>query len=278
MRVLKVFCVFVCLSCVVRFVVMIHRLYSPQTGSTATGHGILAMTWPLVTAFIFALEFYGIHKKARFAWHLGWIILAATLMGFLVSGGAAALRVPENDDPWAAFAAVMVGGSLVLAYWAFWWKRQKDYFRAPSPPIPNAGSKELAAVLGISVLVFAAFTSLPRLTAKNEEHANQAVKQFHEQLAAGQYNAIYDGADETLRRITSEPDFVNLLQSVHQTLGAVQNSVPRRTVFQLAQGTVRLDYDTTFVRGTGREQFVWQIKDNQAILDSYRVDSRELAK
>jgi len=261
-----------------RFAVMIHRIYSPQTGSTATEHSISAMIWLLVTAFVFGLEFYGIHKKERFAWHLGWIILAATLLRFVFSGGSAALRVPANDDPWVAFAAVMVGVFLVWAYWAFWWKRQNDYFGAQSPTIPNAGRKELAVILGISVLVFAAFMLLPRLTSKNEEHANQAVKQFHEQLAAGQYHAIYDGADEVLHSTNSESDFVNRLQSVHQTLGAVQNSVPKRIVFQLAQGTICLDYDTTFARGTGREQFVWQMRNDQAILDSYRVDSRELAK
>lgn len=278
MRVLKVFCVLVCLSCVARFAVIIHRIHSAQTGSTATEHSISAMIWLLVTAFVFGLEFYGIHTKEKFAWHLGWIILAATLLRFLISGGSDALGVPENDHPWVAFAAVMVGVILVCAYWGFWWKRQKDYFRAQAPTIPNAGRKELAVILCISVLVFAAFTLLPLLTSKNEEHANQAVKQFREQLAAGQYSAIYDGADEKLHRTTSESDFVNRLQSVNQTLGAVQNSVPKGIEFQMAQGTIRLDYDTTFARGTGRERFVWQIKNDQAILDSYHVDSRQLAK
>ena len=147
MRVVKIFCVLVCLSCMARFAVMIHRIYSPQTGSTATEHSISAMIWLLVTAFVFGLEFYGIHKKERFAWHLGWIILAATLLRFVFSGGSAALRVPANDDPWVAFAAVMVGVFLVWAYWAFWWKRQNDYFGAQSPTIPNAGRKELAVIL-----------------------------------------------------------------------------------------------------------------------------------
>ena len=70
---------------------------------------------------------------------------------------------------------------------------------------------------------------------------------------------------------------MKLLQGVHQALGTVQDSVPKGVVFQLAQGTIRLDYDTTFARGTGRGQFVWQVRNDEAILYSYRIDSRDLA-
>ena len=101
---------------------------------------------------------------------------------------------------------------------------------------------------------------------------------FHSQLDSEEYSAIYQAAGASMKETTNEPNFVKFLQGVHQTLGAVQNSVPRGTIFQLAQGTIRVDYDTTFARGTGREQFVWQIKDNQAILYGYRIDSRDLAK
>ena len=234
----------------------------------------------LFTAFVFGLEFYGIHTKEKFAWHLGWIILAATLLRFLISGGSDALGVPENDHPWVAFAAVMVGVILVCAYWGFWWKRQKDYFRAQAPTIPNAGRKELAVILCISVLVFAAFTLLPLLTSKNEEHANQAVTNNSANSSPRDSTAQSTMAQtRSLDTTTSESDFENRLQSVNQTLGAVQNSVPKGIEFQMAQGTIRLDGDyITFARGTGRERFVWQIKNDQAILDSYHVDSRQLAK
>jgi hypothetical protein len=108
--------------------------------------------------------------------------------------------------------------------------------------------------------------------------AQHAVDLFHSQLDSERYSAIYQAADARLKETTSEPSFVKLLQGVHQTLGAVQNSAQQRTIFQLAQGTIRVDYDTNFARGAGREQFVWQIKDNQAILDAYRIDSKDLGK
>jgi hypothetical protein len=79
-----------------------------------------------------------------------------------------------------------------------------------------------------------------------------------------------------LRDATSEPNFVKFLQSVHQTLGAVRASAPKGTIFELAQGTIRLNYDTTFARGTGLEQFEWKIEDSRAILYGYRINSKEL--
>jgi hypothetical protein len=274
MRVLKIFCLLACLSCVADIISTIHRIYSPQPGSISTEHGILKICLSFAGAVIYGAEFYGIHKKARFAWNLGWVILAATFAEFLV----AALRVSEIDHPRVAFAAVMVGASCVLVYWGFWWKRQEGYFTAQSSPNPSAGKKELALVFGISALVIAAFTLLSGSTSKNQQVADRAVAHFHEQLAAEQYVEIYEEADETLRETTSEADFVNMLQSIHQTLGVVRDSVPTRIVFQMARRTTRLDYVTTFERGNGREQFVWQIRDNQAALHSYRIDSKSLAK
>lgn len=100
---------------------------------------------------------------------------------------------------------------------------------------------------------------------------------FHSQLDSEEYSAIYQAAGASMKKATSEADFVKLLQDVHQTLGAVQNSVPKGTVFEMAQGTIRLDYDTIFARGSGRERFVWEFSDNRAFLSSYKIYSKELA-
>ena len=49
-----------------------------------------------------AVEFYRIHTKVVFAWKLGWVILTAEFLRFLVVGGSSALQVPETDHPWVA--------------------------------------------------------------------------------------------------------------------------------------------------------------------------------
>jgi hypothetical protein len=196
------------------FIAIIRGVRSPQTGSLITGRGILAAIGLLVIALMCAVEFYGIHTRAVFAWKLGWVILTAGFLRFLVDGGSSALQVPETDHPWVAFGAVMVGGSVVAVYWGFWWKRQKDYFTAQSPAIPRAGTKELAVVLCIAALVLAGVGLISGPVAKYHELGNQAVKQFHEQLAAGQYTKFTNG--------TGTEQFAWQAYDNHVTLGRYQ--------------------------------------------------------
>lgn len=279
MRFLKVFCVLVCLFSVARFVAIIHGVFSPEAGLIVARPGIWAAIWSLVVALAAALEFYGIHKRAPFAWNLGWGILAATFSEFLARAGSAVLGVPEADYPWVAFAGVMVGGSLVALYWGLWWKRQKGYFTSQSPAIPNARTKELVAVLCIAASAFVAIKLFAAQTAKYREPADPAVKQFHEQLAAGQYVAIYDEADETLRRTTSESDFVDLLQSVHQRLGDAQNLNLRSTVISWhghGKMSIGVTYDARFTHGIATEQFLWQEQNNRVALGRYQIRSNVL--
>ncbi len=276
MRVLKVFCALICLFSLARLATIIHGAFSPETGLIVARPGIPAAIWSLVIALAAALEFYGIHKRASFAWTLGWGILAATFSEFLVRSGSAALKVPDADHPWVAFASVMVGGSVVALYWGSWWKHQKGYFTSQSLPSPKARTKELVAVLAIATSALVAIALLAAQTAKYREPADPAVKQFHEQLAAGQYVAIYDVADETLRRTTSESDFVNLLQSVHQRLGDAQNLNLRSTVISWHGGgrmSIGVTYDTKFTYGTATEQFVWQEQNNRVALGRYQIKS-----
>jgi hypothetical protein len=110
----------------------------------------------------------------------------------------------------------------------------------------------------------------------NLKLAERAVELFHSQLNSERYRAIYQSADTKVRGTTSESTYVKFLQSVHQALGSVQTSVLRSENVALSPPTVTLYYDTTFERGTAKEQFVWLIKGNEAILDTYSIDSNKL--
>ncbi len=262
MRAAKIVCALACVFSLVGLIATIRGIRSPQTGALFTGHGILAAIGLLVIALMWAVEFYGIHTKAVFAWKLGWGILAAEFLRFLAVGGSFALQVPEADDPWVAFGAVMVCGLVVAVYWGFWWKRQKDYFTAQSPAIPKVGTKELAVVLCTVALALAAVGLISGPVARYHELGNQAVKQFHEQLAAGQYVAIYDAANETLRESTSKSDL---------------NPSWKGIAFHGRQrATIALYFDTKFTNGTGTEQFVWQKDNNRLTLSWYQIKSKVL--
>ena len=109
--------------------------------------------------------------------------------------------------------------------------------------------------------------------------ATKGVEQFHSQLNSEQYEAIYAAADEGLHKAANEEEFVALLQAVHRKLGKVQTS--QRNNFQVGvstgQGTVvTLVYNTTFDQGSGTEQFLWHMRDNQPVLLGYHISSNAL--
>jgi hypothetical protein len=128
------------------------------------------------------------------------------------------------------------------------------------------------------VIAICAFLSGCASEERDLKVAEHAVGLFHSQLDAEEYSAIYQAAGAEMKGATNEPNFVKLLQNVHQTLGAVHDSVPKTVTFRLAQGTILLGYETTFARGSGREQFEWKVANGQAVLYSYLIDSRDLEK
>jgi len=133
-------------------------------------------------------------------------------------------------------------------------------------------SCRVVMILALTVLTACA-------SGKNVQNAAKSVEQFHSQLNTEQYQVIYAAADDGLHKATNEADFVAFLQAVHKKLGNVQTS--QRTNFQVGvstgQGsTVNLVYDTTFEQGTGTEQFLWHIRDNQPVLLGYHINSNAL--
>ena len=109
--------------------------------------------------------------------------------------------------------------------------------------------------------------------------AEQGAAQFHSQLDAEQYAALYAAADSELHKATGQNDFVKFLTAVHRKLGNVKQSNLRawNASWHTGQGTlVTLTYDTTFSAGSGSEQFVWRISDNRALLYGYHINSADL--
>jgi len=116
-------------------------------------------------------------------------------------------------------------------------------------------------------------------SSKNIQLAQDSVGLFHAQLDTEQYSSIYSGTDEKFRSATTELEFTKLLQAVHNKLGTVRESNLQNTgvAWFAGQGaTVTLVYHTKFSDGAGSEQFVWHIKDSQATLYSYRINSNDL--
>lgn len=118
-------------------------------------------------------------------------------------------------------------------------------------------------------------------SSKNVQLAQNSVGVFHAQLDTEQYNSIYAAADERFRQASTEADFLNLVQAIHIKLGTVQESTLRNSGIAWHTGTgttVTLLYYTRFSGGTGTEEFVWHIQENQATLYGYHINSTDLIR
>lgn len=100
------------------------------------------------------------------------------------------------------------------------------------------------------------------------ELAERAVERFHEQLNAGQFEAIYDEASEEFQKSDSKEQLVSFLRIVATKLGDARSAkkVSWNVNFGFSQTTVTLGYETQFKEELAREQFLYRVKSSQAQL------------
>ena len=129
------------------------------------------------------------------------------------------------------------------------------------------------------ILLFSIFLLLSACSmSKDASLAEQEVVKFHEQLDAGQFEALYDNSGEDLKKAATKQDFIDLLAAVNKKLGNVQKS--EKTSWNVNYHTsgafVTLTYNTTFTNGNGAEQFVFKLKDKHGVLVGYHINSNTL--
>jgi len=132
MRTLKIVLVLSCVLSTAYFIlgVLPIDLPFPRNWGYSNIHSRLAVTKSLLATLFCGAALCGIHKRTVMAWRLGWVYLGAAYILSVFQGLSLTRTVPQADDPWFAFASVVIGGALVLLYWGLWWKRQRGYFKA----------------------------------------------------------------------------------------------------------------------------------------------------
>jgi len=108
--------------------------------------------------------------------------------------------------------------------------------------------------------------------------AEAAVARFHQMLDAGQFHEIYAATDSAFRSATPEAELTQVLQVVHDRLGAVREANRQGWHVNYSNGvtSVELNYNTTFVTAPGTEHFVYRINNGAATLVRYDVNSDAL--
>ena len=108
--------------------------------------------------------------------------------------------------------------------------------------------------------------------------AETAVVQFHQMLDAGRYHDIYNTTSDEFRRVTSEAEFTQMLQTVHERLGRVQQAHEGDWRVNFANGgaMVVLHYATQFASAHGDEEFIYRASGSTARLAGYHLTSPAL--
>jgi len=129
-------------------------------------------------------------------------------------------------------------------------------------------------ILSLTLIAFTLAAGSCAFT-KHRETAEKAVDTFHNQLNAGQFQQIYAQSGDEFKKAVSEPDAVALFDAVHRKLGMVKQATSTSWRVGTAPFGVMtaLAYDVEFTEGKGTEQFVFQMKDNKALLVNYNVNS-----
>ncbi len=115
-------------------------------------------------------------------------------------------------------------------------------------------------------------------TINGKSVAEPRVALFHEQLNAGQYDQIYDEADDGFRNAAPREKVLALFAAIDTKLGKVQSSSIsswRVNTYNLATRVV-LVADTRFEHGSGTETFTYGVSDGKATLIGYNINSLEM--
>jgi hypothetical protein len=95
---------------------------------------------------------------------------------------------------------------------------------------------------------------------------------------AGRFHEMYVAADTDFKRVTSESDWMVLLDKVRTKLGRVESTDQRGVDVVKANEiiTVTLTYTTRFSEGTADEEFTFVVRSGDALLRGYQIASRLL--
>jgi predicted helicase len=147
------------------------------------------------------------------------------------------------------------------------------------PPLNKQAAKFPKALLWLLIAAgfFGAFLLWVSGAAlyRGNKQANMAVQHFHQELNDGQYDKIYQKADDGFRKATTQDEGIRLFQDVHTKLGnATDAKVSSLNISTNTKGTfITIAYNSTFTRGAAAETFKWLRKGSDLALDSYNVKS-----
>jgi hypothetical protein len=127
MRTLKVICLVLCAMGIASAISGISAISFTPDHTEITKHDWNGRAIALGLAGVFALAWYGIHRRSLATWWIGWLVLLICLGDFLYATLPLAVSLP-GVQRWALLGGIVLIVTLVFGFWASWWKRQRAYF------------------------------------------------------------------------------------------------------------------------------------------------------
>jgi len=125
MRILKIACILVCLLSVVSIFKGTKSMLTSSSEQVEMKHYGYGTLYSAFNALIFGVAFYGIQRRMRIFWKLGWGFLGIVYLEFLIRALSNSVKHPQG---WIASIAIVIGSLLVAMYWGYWWQRQRSFF------------------------------------------------------------------------------------------------------------------------------------------------------
>jgi hypothetical protein len=126
-----------------------------------------------------------------------------------------------------------------------------------------------------SVSTFLVVSALFLTSCGGTETAKSGVGVFRDRTTRQAYAEIYRDAAPEFRQTTTEGEFVKFMTALDRRLGRWQSAGdPSWNVTRGTGGqTVRLTYQSQFIKGSATEQFAWRIEHGAAVLLGYHISS-----
>lgn len=113
---------------------------------------------------------------------------------------------------------------------------------------------------------------------KGKGASETAVVYFHELFNEKKFKEIYVDSAADFQKSTSEENLTKLLNAIHTKLGKVLASEQKQWKLNNhnLKTYVLLVQETSFEQGKATETFTFLVKDNQAFLITYNINSMDL--
>jgi len=108
--------------------------------------------------------------------------------------------------------------------------------------------------------------------------AEAAIGDFHAQLNASAFDAIYQGSSKDMKSVSTQDGLVRLLAAVHRKLGAFRSGKVTGWTenYNTSGHFVVLGYSAAYDKGAAAETFTYRIDGERPLLAGFNINSNAL--